>query len=361
MKTFFCQCRNRLHFENSRCLTCGRRVGYLPDRRMMAGLDPDGKDFWRSPGPPGAETRYRVCANTAEFDVCNWMVAEHDPRDYCVSCRLNLIIPNLTQPKNLTLWYRIESAKRRLLYTLDMLQLPIVGRDIDPQNGLAFEFLADPGPMDEFADDSGSGACVLTGHRAGIITINIAEAERSRLEKMREEMNERYRTLLGHFRHEAGHYYWDRLIQGTSRRAEFRGLFGDERENYERALKAHYERGVSENWPEAWVSAYASAHPWEDWAETWAHYLHMVDTLETAHDYSFSIGGKPLTTAVPRQAGPGYYPPASFDELITDWGTLSIALNALNRSMGLDDAYPFILTPKIQAKLRFVHDAIYGR
>lgn len=327
----------------------------------MAGLDPDGEAFWRCPAPPGEKTRYRLCANATDFQVCNWLIVEGDPRKYCVSCRLNLIIPNLTQPNNLTLWYRIEAAKRRLLYTLDMLHLPVVGREEDPQNGLAFEFLSNPGPMDEFSDDSGSGTCVLTGHRGGIITINIAEAERSKLEKMREEMNERYRTLLGHFRHESAHYYWDRLIRGTSRLSAFREQFGDEREDYDRALKTHYENGAEENWPEEWISAYASAHAWEDWAETWAHYLHMVDTLETAHDYSFSIGGKALSTAMSKQAGPGYYPPASFDELINDWSMLSIALNALNRSMGLDDAYPFILTQKIQSKLRFVHDTIQGR
>jgi hypothetical protein len=361
MKTFLCQCGNRLHFENSVCLSCGRRVGYLPEPRAVAGLDSGEDGIWIYPGSPGEPTRFRLCGNAISFGVCNWMVADQDPNRYCASCRLNKIIPNLTQPENLTLWQRIETAKRRLLYTLDMLRLPIVGRDVDPENGLAFEFLADSTPMDEFSDDSGSGTRVLTGHRAGIITINIAEAERSQLEKMREEMKERYRTLLGHFRHEAAHYYWDRLIRGTSRLAGFREMFGDEREDYDRALEAHYRNGVAENWPEEWISGYASVHPWEDWAETWAHYLHMVDTLETAHDFSFSIGGKILSTAVQKQAVSGYLPLASFDELMIDWGTLTVALNALNRSMGLEDAYPFFLTPTILSKLRFVHDTIQKR
>jgi hypothetical protein len=361
MKTFFCQCGNRLHFENTVCLSCGRLVGYLPDRRALAGLDPAGEGIWRCPGPPGEQTRYRLCGHAIDFKVCNWMLGEEDTHRYCLSCRLNQIIPNLTEPENLMLWHRIEAAKRRLLYTLDMLRLPIMGRDVDPKNGLAFEFLSDPTSNNEFVDDSGTGARVLTGHRGGVITINIAEAERSTMEKMREDMNERYRTLLGHFRHEAAHYYWDQLIGESSLLTGFRNLFGDERKDYDRALEEHYRTGVTQNWTREWVSVYASVHPWEDWAETWAHYLHMVDTLETAHDFSFSIGGRALNPAVNTQASSGYYPLAFFDELMIDWSALTVALNALNRSMGLEDAYPFIITRKIQSKLQFVHNAIQKR
>ena len=269
------------------------------------------------------------------------MVPVGEADDYCASCRLNLIVPNLGVPRNLVLWYRIESAKRRLLYTLFRLRLPIVDRRQDADGGLGFEFLDagidHPAPASHRPPPSN----VVTGHRAGIITLDISEAEDSAREHMREQMNERYRTLLGHFRHEIGHYYWDRLVAGGELLAEFRRLFGDERGDYAQALASYYRDGPRAGWESSWISAYASAHPWEDWAETWAHYLHMIDTLETAHDYGFSIGGRDLA------GSPHLRRALSHDDaavscvlLIADWVSLCVALNALNRSMGLPDAYP---------------------
>lgn len=348
MKTFPCHCGNALHFENSHCLVCDRTVGFLPDAMRMAGLDPAGEDLWHR---PERAARYRRCRNYRDHQVCNWMVPAGEDEEYCLSCRLNLIIPNLDLPHNLALWYRVESAKRRLLYSLFRLGLPVIGRDRDPERGLGFEFLS----------GSASGhipppADVVTGHRAGIITLNIREAEDSARERIREQMNERYRTLLGHFRHEIGHYYWDRLVVGGGVLDEFRRLFGDERGDYARALEDYYRDGPRAGWESSWVSAYASAHPWEDWAETWAHYLHMVDTLETAHDYGFSIEGRRLATPpAGLQASSDQDPSASFDMLIADWAMLSVALNALNRSMGLPDAYPFVLGGPVLEKLGFVH------
>ncbi len=358
MKTFPCECGNVLHFENTLCFNCGRDVGFLPDALRLSALEPATNGTRRA---LSNGRFYRPCRNQYEYNACNWLVPAEDPHDYCASCRLNRVIPDLGDPQNLPLWYRIEGAKRRLLYTLYELGLPVTGRHEDPAGGLAFEFLADPqGAADEFVNEAAPRHRVMTGHRTGVITINIMEAEDSVRERIRVQMNERYRTLLGHFRHESGHYYWDRLVAGAARLDGFRALFGDERTDYEQAMHRYYAGGAPPDWQQSWISAYASMHPWEDWAETWAHYLHMVDTLETAHDFDSSIGGRSLATveAACTQAASGYGAADSFDALMEDWARLSVALNALNRSMGLPDAYPFAVTGQALDKLRFVHAVI---
>ena len=356
MKTFTCHCGNKLHFENTKCLVCGRVLGYLPEQQQLSALEAAEGNQWNAL----ADGRlYRQCDNYSRHNVCNWMVPVEDTDMYCASCRLNHIIPNLSEPGNLTLWNSVEIAKRRLLYTLYNLGLPIIGRDAEPQSGLAFEFLADQTSDDEFSNQVTPQQSVITGHRAGLITINIKEAEDSTREEMREKMKERYRTLLGHFRHESGHYYWERLVSNTSHLDEYRRLFGDERTNYQQALENYYRSGPPTDWQVNWISAYASSHPWEDWAETWAHYLHMVDTLETAQDFGFSIHGQDVSALTAGlQATQGYMNRAVFDVLLEDWGRLAVALNALNRSMGLEDAYPFVISNNVLAKLHFVHKVI---
>ncbi len=302
-----------------------------------------------------------MCSNHAQEAICNWLVPADDPNPFCLSCRLNRIIPDLGIPKNRVLWERIERAKRRLVYTLLQLRLPIVDRDADPERGLGFQFMADSATKSEFTDAVGKTERVMTGHRSGVITINIAEADPSAREEIREKMNEQYRTLLGHFRHEIGHYYWDRLIVGTDWLTRARALFGDERGHYGPSLARYYRDGPQPDWPLRFISAYASAHPHEDWAETWAHYLHMVDTLETAHDFGFSVRGRRLTpppTDAEPPAPPAWRTDGAFDTLLADWIDLTLAMNALNRSMGLPDAYPFVLSPTATDKLRFVHELI---
>ncbi len=363
MKTFRCTCGNTLYFENHLCLECGRALGFLPEHGVLSALEHDG-DRWRALHPGTEGVLYHQCRNYAEEDVCNWMVPEDDANAYCLSCRLNHVIPNLSEPHNKILWYRIERAKRRLIYTLLSLGLPIVGRDRDPEHGLAFEFLADNPADSEFSDEAGPRERVMTGHRAGLITINIAEANPGAREEMREKMNEAYRTLLGHFRHEIGHYYWMRLVEDSGWLTPAREVFGDERQDYGAAIERYYRDGPPADWSERFISAYASAHPWEDWAETWAHYLHIVDTLETAHDFGFSMKGKPVTS--PRevldrdvQYGHGLnVRRATFANLLEDWVQLTVALNALNRSMGQSDPYPFVLSPGAAQKLGFVHQLV---
>jgi hypothetical protein len=364
VKTYPCICGNTLHFENSRCLACGRLVGFLPDARSMAALDPEREGVWRARHPQFEGWLYRQCANYAHQDVCNWMVPHNDPNPLCASCRLSQVIPNLDSDRNRVLWYRIEGAKRRLLYTLMELGLPVVGKSEDPERGLSFQFLEDePGDL-EFYDDVSAHRHVMTGHRLGVITINVAEADASAREEMRERMREGYRTLLGHFRHESGHFYWDWLVRDTGWREDFRSLFGDESADYDSALSRYYSEGPARSWQRNFVSAYASAHPWEDWAETWAHFLHMVDTLETANDFGFAIRGRELVMPDAllkpgAQHASGFFARSvTFDHMLDDWISLTVALNGLNRSMGLPDAYPFTPSGTAMRKLEFVFRVI---
>jgi len=342
-------------FENTTCMNCGHTLAYLPDQQDMGTFQPDGGDRWRAISP-GAEGRaYRLCPNYSQQNVCNWAVPAADPIPYCLSCRVTRVIPNLSQPDVRKGWARLETAKRRLIYSLLCLDLPLASKSEDPKRGLAFEFLADPDPNTPDAKP------VLTGHDDGVITINVAEADDAERERRRNAFKEDYRTLLGHFRHEIGHYYWDRLIQGSDQIEEFRRLFGDEREDYDEALKRHHQQGPPADWENSFVSAYASTHPWEDWAETWAHYLHMTDTLETAVECGLSLWPK-------RADEPALKPDiavvgerhASFDQMIERWFPLTYVLNNLNRGMGLQDAYPFVLSTPALDKLRFVHEVVSG-
>jgi len=192
----------------------------------------------------------------------------------------------------------------------------------------------------------------------GVITVNLAEANSAEREQRREQLHEPYRTVLGHLRHESGHYYWDRLIKDSTRLEKFRERFGDEREDYGQALQLYYAQGPSATWTERFVSAYATSHPWEDWAETWAHYLHMTDTLETAAGCGLSIEPDRPGEPVMRRRVMGLGPPAYFDWLMDAWLPLTYVLNNLNRALGQADAYPFVLSAVAIEKLRFVHETV---
>jgi hypothetical protein len=352
MRIFHCDhCGQLLFFENHACVSCGRRLAFLPDIAEIGSLDPADEGTWVSPIAGASHAGYRLCANYTIHDVCNWAIPAGDPHELCASCRLTRVIPDLSIPGHAHAWYRLEVAKRRLVHTLLQLRLPVVDKADDPDRGLAFEFLADPA-------DSGAPP-VLTGHGGGVITINVAEADDAERERRRRALHEPYRTLLGHVRHEVGHYYWDRLVAGTGWLDAFRGLFGDETADYGAALRQHYETGPPADWQQRFVTTYATAHPWEDWAETWAHYLHMSDTLETAAACGVSIRPRrrdePALPRVPAGAGS---PGAAFDRLLASWFPLTYVLNNLNRGLGVPDAYPFVLSEPAIAKLRFVHDVV---
>ncbi|MFO7576155.1 MAG: putative zinc-binding peptidase [Pelovirga sp.] len=350
MRLFNCShCGQRLYFENVVCERCAATLGFLPDWLLLVSLDAAGERRWR---PHGKNPEYLMCANYEQHAVCNWMVPSDDGHPLCTACRLNKTIPDLGVEGNIDRWRTLETEKRRLVYSLLRLGLPVVPRSEDAA-ALAFNFLADTGsPFSERGK-------VLTGHFAGLITINIKEADSAERERMRGQFDEPYRTLLGHFRHESGHYYWDRLIRDSAWLEECRSLFGDDTLDYGAALEDYYRHGAPANWQEHFISSYATMHPWEDWSETWAHYLHMVDTLETAWQFGIGIrprGGDDATATVHQDFDP--YRAACIDTLVEHWLPLTSALNSLNRSMGHEHAYPFVISPGVIEKLGFVHRVI---
>lgn len=352
MKTYTCVCGQLLFFQNVVCVNCKRELGFLPDSLWLTSLEPGSDNLWRPTAKAVRGALYKKCRNYAARQVCNWMVPLLENDEFCASCRLNEIIPDLSSDQNRNLWALIENAKRRLVYSLIRLKLPIASKKEDPQQGLAFHLLSD------VVNPDGSTSKVLTGHDQGLITLNIAEADDSAREKMRHAMNEPYRTLLGHFRHEIGHYYWDRLVRDTKFLAPCRALFGDEQTDYAQALHQYYKSGAPADWQNAHISAYATAHPWEDWAETWAHFLHIQDALEVAND--FGLVGKRILLNPQEKKVKSWLSSrqTGFDEVIAAWSELVVALNSINRSMGLSDLYPFVLSPAVVAKLRFIYEVI---
>lgn len=331
MKVFHCDhCDALVFFENVQCVSCGHSLAFLPEVGAIGTFEP---------------ARYRMCQNFTQHNVCNWAIEAGDDHSLCRSCRLTTVIPDLDAVANKLNWAKLETAKRRLIYTLMQLALPLSTKAYDPEQGLAFEFKT-PGPDP-----------VLTGHANGVITINANEADDAERERVRNQLHEPYRTLLGHFRHEIGHYYWDRLIANGERLAAFRELFGDERQDYGEALQRHYDNGPPADWQQNYVSSYSTAHAWEDWAETWAHYLHMYDTLDTAAACGLML--KPRRGDEPTLKTPPPKPErAEFDLMIANWFPLTYVLNNLNRGLGQADAYPFVLSTIAIEKLRFVHETI---
>ena len=349
MKLFKCQnCGQMLYFENGWCESCGRRLGYLPDIGLLSAVVEDGSSWIAAAHP---DLPYRFCSNW-EANACNWMVPANGAQAFCTACQHNRTIPDISDPENHRLWQKLEIAKRRLFYSLLRLNLPLANRADDPEHGLAFDFLAE-------APDTPK---VMTGHDNGLITLALAEADDVLREQMRAQMGEPYRTLLGHFRHEVGHFYWDKLVRDGGMLDSFRALFGDEREDYQQALERHYAKGPNNSsWQQGFVSSYATSHPWEDWAETWAHYLHIVDTLEMAAAFGIKVSPE-ITDDPDLEADIDFDPHRvhGIDTLVEAWLPLAYAVNSLNRSMGQPDLYPFVLAPRAIEKLAYVHDLIHG-
>ena len=347
-KLWHCQCGQPVFFRNSLCLACQAPLGYLPALNLVSSLSAGPQaGTWHLDGAPDAGL-VRRCANLETPAACNWLIPEQEASEFCVACRLNRTIPDLTIPENAERWRKVETAKRRLIAQLLNLGLQVVSKAEDEETGLAFDFVG----IDL------DGVAPTTGHANGLVTLDIKEADDAHREKVRNLMREPYRTLLGHFRHEVGHYYWDRLIAGTHWQPRFRELFGDEQASYADALRRHYEQGAPEDWPTRYVSAYATMHPWEDWAETWAHYLHMMDAVDTAlgfgmsaHDMDFDFQPFPIETLY----DPAHTSGPAFLSFVNAWIELAGMLNELSRSMGQPDFYPFVLPPAAIAKLHFIH------
>jgi hypothetical protein len=352
MKTYSCVCGQLVFFENVSCIACNRELGFLPDLLCLSSIEPAADGVFRA-AVAAPNSLYKKCANYAQSAVCNWMIPAADKnRPFCHSCRLNQEIPDLSSARNQQLWALMERAKRRLIYSLLNLKLPSADKTADPARGLGFRFLSD------VVNPDGSVCKTLTGHENGTITLNIAEADDAIREKTRLAMKEPYRTLLGHFRHEIGHYYWDRLVRETKFLERYRAIFGDEQRDYRQALKEYYAYGPPANWQANYISAYATSHSWEDWAEIWAHFMHMQDTLEVAGN--FGIAGKAIHPGLQLGTSISSLPSGmgDFEEMITAWSELVVALNSINRSMGHQDLYPFVLAPAVIDKLRFVSEVI---
>jgi hypothetical protein len=337
MKRLSCSvCSARVYFENTVCMTCGHALAFDPRDMTMVGLDTSGEPVERRDELGGPA---RVCENS-RHSACNWLVDDPARDFFCPACRLNRTIPNLAEPGALAAWQRLEDAKKRLVYGILRFGLPLHVAGGPP---LTFDFMK----------------FVLTGHKDGVITIDLSEADPVERERRRNMFAEPYRTLLGHLRHESGHYYWDLLIRRGGRGEAFRALFGDERKDYEAALRRHHATGAPPDWQIAHVSAYASAHPWEDWAETWAHYLHIADAVETAEVEGMEprASGLVFGSVWPFHSEDAYRT-EGFQALMDRWAPLALALNGLSRSMGHTDFYPFVISPVAREKLEFVHRAI---
>uniref|UniRef100_UPI003F499457 zinc-binding metallopeptidase family protein n=1 Tax=Cupriavidus yeoncheonensis TaxID=1462994 RepID=UPI003F499457 len=351
-RTYHCGCGTAIFFRNTQCLNCQAQLGYLPDTLSLVALAP-GPD----PGTliaDGNDRLYKYCGNRESPALCNWMLDASDPASLCIACRLNRTIPDLDDADNARYWAAIEVAKRRLVAELLAFGLPVKSRvEDDPERGVMFDFLRSPP----------GGPAVMTGHANGLITMNVEEADDVKREKIKHDLREPYRTLLGHFRHEIGHYYWDLLVRDTTWLEPFRQLFGDERASYAEALKRNYEVGPPAHWRDSYISSYATMHPWEDWAETWAHYLHVVDTMGTALGFGLDAGDIE-GTVTPFTSEDLYAPDdpgaSSFLSLLNSWIEVIMVLNELARSMGEPDFYPFIMSRPVVAKLQLVHMIIFG-
>lgn len=356
MKRFYCSsCDEEVYFENHFCGHCNRRLGFDPSRTAMIAVEEAGESVWSAAGAKNAsEAGYRLCHNHSSA-ACNWLVDASSQHERCVCCRHNRTIPDLGIPENTFRWAALESGKRALFYSILRWGLPHPTAEDGAPEPLVFDFLSDT-PLPD-----GTVERVLTGHDNGLITINIAEGDDAVREANRAAMGEPYRTLIGHFRHEVGHYYWDILIRDGGRLDAFRSLFGDERADYGQALKVHYENGAPPDWADHYISSYASAHPWEDFAETWAHYLHITDSIETARAYgmvraaSAAVSGEEAPIDRVRQG----YDADSAESLVAAWVPVTIAANAINRSMGQPDLYPFVLNSAVMEKLAFMHRLVH--
>lgn len=314
MRTMTCRCGATVYFDDLTCVRCERRLGFDP-----AALD------MKAEAEPGAGLPF--CANRDSESRCNWLIDPAENEHNCVSCRMSRVIPDLSKAKNRKWWRRLEAAKRRLIVDLRRLDLPV-----DPAR-LGFVF-----KEDRRTNEAVSEAHVSTGHASGVITINAAEADAVFREQMRQSMDEPYRTLLGHYRHESGHYYFNIVIDEHNVDAA-RQLFGDERENYDAALNRHYEQGPPADWTERFITAYATSHPSEDWAECWAHYLHIRAALRAAEATGLDTGN-------------------ATENWRFNFVDLVLSLNEIARSLGFSDVYPFVITQEIGLKIDFVHQAI---
>ena len=344
MKIFQCShCENPIFFENTVCQKCGSWLGYLDESEDMHALQPN-LEYWIL--PDGRQVKY--CQNH-DYDVCNWLIRT-DANEYCAACQLNHTIPNLEAQSAIEKWRYFERAKHRLVYSLRRLQLPFRRKMIPEDDGLWFHF------VDKELEEKD----IKMGHANGEITILLSEADSVQREMMRQDLKEPYRTMIGHLRHEIGHYYWDQLVRTKADNLQaFRSIFGNEQVDYTESLRTYYNAGPTAHWQGQYISAYATAHPWEDWAETWAHYMHLIDAMETAYHFGLDVEPE-LRNAEHMHAKATFdpYETQDFKQILDYSIPLFFAMNSINRSMGISDVYPFVISDPVVQKLSFIHDLV---
>lgn len=343
MKVFQCgHCNYPLFFENNKCENCGHLSGYRDYDRQMLTFDPWSVSLLSD----GEQLEYKYCKN-AQFGICNWLLPIYAAQDFCSACQLNRTIANLSVDQNFENWRHLEVAKHRLVYQLQRIGFYLQSK-LSNETGLCFDFIAKNDDPD-----------IMTGHANGVITILIREADSTFREQARKELREPYRTLIGHLRHEVGHYFWNLLVRNDfNTLQQFRAIFGNEESNYNKALQRYYQQGAPAHWRQSFISEYATSHPWEDWAETWAHYLHIMDMVETAHFFGLEVNDKtiPENRKIVPTCDP--YTVNDFDAIVRVCIPISYAVNSINRAMGISDVYPFVITPPVIHKMKFIHELL---
>lgn len=351
MKPFPCtRCGTQVFFENTSCGQCYAVLGYVPDENTLIAFDEssatDAHPVWAR-AEPSSGALLRPCANRLRHGMCNWMIDAGSTGEFCLSCSLNLSTPDPSDAERLQRWAVIESAKRRLVVgalRLGLRLAPKVGPDDDA--GLGFH-------IRDLGDD---GKPVLTGHASGAITIQLSEADDVHRETVRASFQEPWRTVLGHMRHEFAHYIFHRWLAADDiALASFRCTFGDERADYAEALSRHHSTGAPAGWEANHVSAYASSRPHEDWAETCAHLLLIVDAVDTASAWGLRLRSE---AADARPQEPDLHRLSTDSLVLEQWLPVAQFLNAMHRSLGLRDSYPFLLTPGVVAKMRVACDLL---
>lgn len=343
MKIFQCShCKYPLYFENNECENCAHLCGYRDSDHTMLTFDPLSIGLISN----AEKIEYKYCKNK-EHDVCNWVLEKDDRNDYCRACQLNRTIPDLSDGDNFYKWQHLEVAKHRLIYQLQKIGLDLPSK-MSTADGLCFDFIS-----------KSNNPKIMTGHSDGVVTILLREADSVIREQTRKDMKELYRTLIGHLRHEVGHYFWDRLVSSNKDvLAGFREIYGNEEVNYNNAMQTYYKNGAPENWQDSYITKYATAHPWEDWAETWAHYLHIMDMVETAHFFRLKVNPIAISENMTINATFDPYAIHEFETIVRTCVPLSFAVNSINRAMGIPDVYPFVITPIVVKKMSFIHQLL---
>ncbi len=344
MRNFSCGCGATVYFENSQCVVCKSELGWCPACNTLRSIQADSNGQYRC-GEPSCGQALSKCHNYVVREVCNRCVltppATGD-RIFCDCCKFNDTIPDLSVDGNHQKWRRIEAAKRRLLYTLDLVGLPYGTAADGFPVPLSFDFKGDTEKKRTLWFNMNKEEQVYTGHSDGKVTINIREADDVEREKARISFGEAHRSIIGHFHHEIGHYFWDVLVKNQCE-AECIAVFGDHNSpDYGAALDIYYKNGAKENWQTHYISGYATMHPWEDFAESFATYLDMISVLDIAFHADALFGVEPVG--------------ASFADISKHFAKLGLLLNEMNRAKGLLDLVPQVHTAGILKKIEFIHE-----